>query len=59
MLDMPHRFPPPNPEPAPSMITVAFTRFGRASATSNPNGPPAEWVMMIEGPILSSRSAPA
>ena len=30
----------------------------RASATSQPKGPPAEWVMMIAGPILSSSMAP-
>src|SRR2546422_2173645 len=58
IVDMPHMFWPPNGVPPPSMQMMPLTRFGRISATSQPNGPPAEWVMMIDGPILSSSIAP-
>src|SRR5207253_861041 len=51
--ERPQMFGPANGDPAPSMQTIPFTRFGRASATSHPNGPPAECVITIDGPILS------
>ena len=43
---------------APSTLTIAFTSFGRALATIQLNGPPAECTCTIAGPILSSNSAP-
>ncbi len=55
---MPHTFWPPNGWPPPSIAMMPLTRVGRISATSQPNGPPAECVMMIAGPILSSSIAP-
>ena len=58
MVDMPQTLAPANGCPPPSTAMIPFTRLGRASATSQPNGPPAEWVMMIAGPILSSNIAP-
>ncbi len=44
--------------PAPSTLTMPLTSFGRSFITSQLNGPPAECTTMIEGPILSSISAP-
>ena len=52
---------PPGPTSgavAPSKDTTAFTRFGRSFATSHPKEPPAECVMMIDGPTRSMSSAP-
>ena len=37
---------------APSTTTIPFTSLGRASSDVEPNGPPAEWVMMIGGTDL-------
>src|SRR5882672_9044 len=58
IVDMPQMFWPPNGAPPPSMQMMPLTRCGLISATSQPNGPPAEWVMMMAGPILSSSIAP-
>ena len=44
--------------PMGSTATIALTRSGRASAISQPAGPPRECVMRIAGPIRSSSSAP-
>ena len=44
--------------PLISMATIAFTRFGRRSATPQAKNPPKAWTHRIAGPILSSSSAP-
>jgi hypothetical protein len=36
---------------------IAFTRFGRASATSQPNAPPCECVSRMTGVFTMSSSA--
>ena len=54
----PHGVAAPNGAPPPSTLTIAFTRLGRSLATRYPKGPPAECTWMIDGPILSSSSAP-
>jgi len=38
---------------------ILRTSFGRASASSQPEGPPCEWVMRIESPMWSRRAVPA
>ena len=42
--------------PFGSTARIARTRSGRASATSQPNGPEREWVSTTAGPIRSSRA---
>ncbi len=62
MAVSPQSSPPPgrsmNGGPIGSTATTAFTSPGRASVTTQPNGPPAEWVSRIDGPIRSSSAAP-
>jgi len=41
-----------------SIATIAFTSCGRASAISQPAGPPSECVTSTAGPMRSSSSAP-
>ena len=47
-----------NAGPIGSAETIALTCAGRASAVSQPIGPPEELVTRIAGPISSSRAAP-
>ena len=47
-----------NGGPIGSMETTAFTSPGRASATSQQNGVPLEWMISTAGPSRFSNSAP-
>ena len=47
-----------NGGPIGSSATIALTSDGRASAVTQPIGAPAEALMRIAGPILSSKAAP-
>ena len=40
-----------------SMASTPLTRSGRAAMDSHPDGPPAEWVTTMAGPMRSSSSA--
>ena len=42
---------------AGSIVTMAFTRFGRESAVSHPGVPPWEWVSKITGEPMASSNA--